>query len=281
MHPLARIPRRLDSIDGRHLGFCFEQVRRALRRFLDRRGGGSDRWSASLRAPRDELIDVIAGLCLGEAGDLSVGDRAPGLSRSGSESGADVAELATIRKRLPCRTARISSGTRSPLFRIERVPSHEQLLLQAIAVARDARAHGNHPFGALLADQDGRVLLTAENTVVTTRDVTGHAETNLVRTATVAYSPADLADTALYTSTEPCAMCAGAIYWSGIGSVIYALAETSLCELAGNDPENLTLALPCRDVFGAGRRPITVFGPFELTEAEQVHAGFWRPLSDA
>ncbi len=165
--------------------------------------------------------------------------------------------------------------------KITRVPSHEQLLLQAIEIARDARAHGNHPFGALLADLDGRVLLTAENTVVTTHDATGHAETNLVRTATVAYAPEELADTTLYTSTEPCAMCAGAIYWSGITTVIYALAETTLHELTGNDPKNPTLALPCRAVFDAGRRHITVAGPFNLAEARQVHAGFWRSPSDA
>jgi tRNA(Arg) A34 adenosine deaminase TadA len=124
------------------------------------------------------------------------------------------------------------------------------------------------------------VLLTAENTVVTDRDATGHAETNLVRKATGAYTPTELADTALYTGAEPCGMCAGAIYCSGISSVIYALAESTLYELTGDDPENLTLALPCRTVFGAGRRPITVVGPVDLTEAHEVHAGFWH-LSDA
>ena len=157
------------------------------------------------------------------------------------------------------------------------VGTHEQLLLQAIAIAREARVHGNHPFGALLADQDGRVLLSAENTVVTDSDATGHAETNLVRRATGAYSAAELAAMTMYSSTEPCAMCAGAIYWSGIGAVVYALAETALYELTGEDPENPTLLLPCRTVFAAGRRSITVAGPFELDAARDVHAGFWKP----
>ena len=49
----------------------------------------------------------------------------------------------------------------------------EELLLQAVAVASAAREHGNHPFGALLVDADGAVLLSAENTVVTERDATG------------------------------------------------------------------------------------------------------------
>jgi tRNA(Arg) A34 adenosine deaminase TadA len=100
--------------------------------------------------------------------------------------------------------------------------SPEPLLRAAVALAWQARANGNHPFGALLADGNGQVLLTAENSVVTESDVTGHAETNLVRLASAAYTSAELADLTLYTSTEPCAMCAGAIYWSGIGAVVYA-----------------------------------------------------------
>src|SRR6476646_9970347 len=122
----------------------------------------------------------------------------------------------------------------------------ESLLRQAIAVAQQSRDHGNHPFGALLADQQGRVLLTAENTVVTGSDATGHAETNLVRLASAAFTTSELRGMALFTSTEPCAMCAGAIYWSGIGTVVYALAESELYEMTGSDDNNPTLELPGR-----------------------------------
>jgi tRNA(Arg) A34 adenosine deaminase TadA len=152
---------------------------------------------------------------------------------------------------------------------------HQELLVRAIDIARQARSNGNHPFGALLADADGRVLLTAENTVVTESDATGHAETNLVRLASRAYSVSDLTALTLYSSAEPCAMCSGAIYWSGIGAVVYALAETALFQITGDDPKNPTLMMPCRTVFAAGQRPITVLGPFEIAEAVDVHAGFW------
>lgn len=149
------------------------------------------------------------------------------------------------------------------------------MLRRAIELARSARAHGNHPFGALLADADRRVVLEAENTVVTERDATGHAETNLVRAAGQAFGRAELATMTLYTSTEPCAMCAGAIYWSGISRVVYALSEAGLRELTGSDPENPTLALPCREVFAAGQRAVEVLGPYDLGEAVEVHQGFW------
>jgi tRNA(Arg) A34 adenosine deaminase TadA len=152
--------------------------------------------------------------------------------------------------------------------------SPETLLRAAVDLAAQARAAGNHPFGALLADDAGQIRLTAQNTVVTGSDVTGHAETNLVRAASATYPPGELARLTLFTSTEPCAMCAGAIYWSGIGAVVYALASAGLEEFT--DPAEPALRLTCRAVFAAGSRPVRVEGPFPLPEAAEVHAGFWR-----
>jgi tRNA(Arg) A34 adenosine deaminase TadA len=88
----------------------------------------------------------------------------------------------------------------------------------------------------------------------------------------------ELAKCTLYTSTEPCAMCAGAIYWTGIGRVVFALSETGLLKFTGNDEQNPTLDLPCRAVFAHGQRPIVVAGPLLEEEARIVHEGFWRPL---
>lgn len=150
-----------------------------------------------------------------------------------------------------------------------------QHLRTAIEVAQAAREHGNHPFGAILVDENNEVLLQAENTVVTNRDCTGHAETNLMRLATQHYSPEKLALCTLYTSTEPCAMCAGAIHWGNVRRVVYALSEVALYEIIGPSPDHLLL--PCREVFARSQRSIEVFGPApELdAEARAVHEGFW------
>jgi tRNA(Arg) A34 adenosine deaminase TadA len=154
-------------------------------------------------------------------------------------------------------------------------PGEEKLLLAAMDLAAAARAHGNHPFGALLV-LDGEAVLGAENTVVTGRDATGHAETNLARLASHAYGRDQLAAATVYTSTEPCAMCAAAIYWSGIGRVVYALGEDQLLVLTGANDENPTMSLPCRAVFAAGQRPVEVAGPFLAERALAVHDGFWH-----
>jgi tRNA(Arg) A34 adenosine deaminase TadA len=151
----------------------------------------------------------------------------------------------------------------------------ERLLRLAIEVSSRSREHGNHPFGAVLADHDGVVLLEAENTVVTTGDVTGHAETNLIRSASRTLPPEVLARATVYSSAEPCAMCAGAIYWSGVRRLVYAMAESDLLALTGDHPGNPTLDLGCRVVLGSGQRSVEVVGPALAGEAIAVHEGFW------
>jgi tRNA(Arg) A34 adenosine deaminase TadA len=148
------------------------------------------------------------------------------------------------------------------------------LLRTAIQAAQHAREQGNHPFGAVLVGPDGHILLTAENTVNIDQDVTAHAETNLVRIAAHHYDPAFLANCTLYASTEPCPMCAGAIYWGNIGRVVYGLSQEGLFELTGSDPAD-ALLLSCREVFTHGGKSIEVIGPILEEEARGVHLGFW------
>ncbi|NEV00516.1 nucleoside deaminase [Bradyrhizobium uaiense] len=156
----------------------------------------------------------------------------------------------------------------------EDVDTH--FLRQSFDVARRALAHGNHPFGAVLVDHDRRVLLEAENGFMPSRDGTAHAE-RLLATQACLTLPADVRKGAtLYSSAEPCAMCAGAIYWAGIGRVVYGLSEHALRELTGDHAENPTLDLPCREVFRSGQRSTEVVGPQLEAEAAALHHGVWQ-----
>ena len=148
-------------------------------------------------------------------------------------------------------------------------------LRAAMDLARRSRNRGNHPFGALLVDAAGVIAAEAENTVVSEHDVTGHAETNLARIASRRFDRAYLRSCTIYASAEPCAMCSGAIYWSGISRVIYGLSQAGLLKLTGSNKENPTMSLPCRDVFAHGRGSIEVIGPALEDEARSVHDGFW------
>jgi tRNA(Arg) A34 adenosine deaminase TadA len=146
-------------------------------------------------------------------------------------------------------------------------------LRSAIALSRRSRERGNQPFGALLAGPDGQVLLEAENTVMTGPDCTGHAVTNLMRLASRQFTSDFLAGCSLYASTEPCPMCGGAIFWGGVGRVVFALSERAFYQLVGPDCDGLRVG--CRDVFAHGQRPIEVQGPALEDEALAVHRGFW------
>ena len=149
------------------------------------------------------------------------------------------------------------------------------LLRKTFTLAEKAAAQGVHPFAAILTDAQGQVLMEQLNAYLPDKDMTGHAERVLMTRASQAYPPEFLAQCTLFTSAEPCAMCAGAAYWAGIGRVVYGASERRLKELTGNHPENPTLDLPCRDVFAAGQRDVTVIGPLLEDEAAEVHEVFW------
>jgi tRNA(Arg) A34 adenosine deaminase TadA len=151
----------------------------------------------------------------------------------------------------------------------------EKYLRRAIAISQRSKTNGNHPFGALLLSADHEVLLEAENQGRTENDATGHAERILLTNASKTISQEVLSGATMYTSAEPCAMCAGAAYWVGIKRVVYGLSETRLKALIGPHPENLTMDLPCRSVFAAGQRSIEVSGPHLEDEALKAHEGFW------
>lgn len=150
------------------------------------------------------------------------------------------------------------------------------LLRHSLAVARRARQNGKHPFGAILVDEHGAVLMEQEN-AFDTEGRTGHAETVLSRRACAAFTAEELARTTMYVSAEPCAMCAGSLYWAGIGRVVYAMSESKLKRLIGPHPDNLTLDLPCRTVLASGQREVEVLGPLleDDPEAAAMHEGVW------
>ena len=147
-------------------------------------------------------------------------------------------------------------------------------LRHANAVARAAMDAGHHPFGALLVAPDGETVWLEQRNV----DTVNHAEAVLAREAARLHAPALLWRCTLVTTVEPCAMCAGTIYWAHIGRVVYGLSERALLEHTGAHPQNPTLDLPCREVLRRGQKAIEVIGPVPQVEHEiaALHRGFWK-----
>lgn len=172
--------------------------------------------------------------------------------------------------------------TSSASWDVERRASftHEEdvaFLRRAIEVSRASREHGNTPFGAILVDEHKNVILEQENVEVDTHKCTGHAETQLAEAASRRFDHDFLWQCTIYTTGEPCAMCAGAIYWANIGRVVYAMTERDILAQTGASEQNPTLDTPCRSIFATSQKPIEVVGPFPelVAEAAAVHAGYW------
>ena len=156
-------------------------------------------------------------------------------------------------------------------------PTSEQVLRhlrRANAVAERAAGFGHHPFGAILVGPDHETVLLEQGNV----SRVNHAEAVLARTADLNFPPEYLADCTLYTTVEPCAMCAGTLYWANIGRLVYGMDESCLRAFTGSHQENPTLDLPCRTLFDRGQKDISVIGPVTEVEAEiaALHRTFWR-----
>ncbi|MBD9393256.1 nucleoside deaminase [Acidovorax sp. ACV01] len=151
-------------------------------------------------------------------------------------------------------------------------------LRQAIAWSCRARARGNPPFGAVVISAQGELLSEAYCNTVETGDCTGHAETNAVRQISSRVDRDTLAQATLYTSAEPCVMCAGAIFWSGIGRVVFGIDAARLRAMQGTRAQRddtAAAALSGRDVLAASPRFIECIGPALVAEASAPHVGFW------
>ncbi|MFT4103099.1 MAG: nucleoside deaminase [Burkholderiaceae bacterium] len=153
----------------------------------------------------------------------------------------------------------------------------ERYLRHAIHLADRARARGSHrPFGAVIVSPRDEILGEAVNTNAETGDCTAHAETSAIRLVSPLHSREALARATLYSSAEPCVMCAGAIFWSNIGRVVYGIDAERLRVFRGERQDQRDAELSCRDVFRASPHPIECIGPALIDEASASHAGAWN-----
>lgn len=170
------------------------------------------------------------------------------------------------------------AGNRKPSLGLEGFPlNHEQILKHlrtANEVAKEAMESGHPPFGAVLVAPDGETVLMRQGNV----SLMDHAETVISRQAFVKYEPDYLWKCTLVTTVEPCAMCAGNIYWANIGNLVYGVAEVTVKKLTGADKRNPTMNLPSRKVFRAGQKPIRVVGPVPELKNEllALHRAYWK-----
>ncbi|MFF0288848.1 nucleoside deaminase [Streptomyces sp. NPDC005262] len=139
-------------------------------------------------------------------------------------------------------------------------PDDHALLRRAIALADQAIAAGNPPFGSLLSGPDGTVLAEEYNTTLTDQDITAHPELKLARWAARELDTATAAGTTMYTSCQPCEMCEAVIRRAGLRRVVFALSGEQLLDIRP----------------GSGQAPVPQDGPALLDEVRAVVEGYYR-----
>ena len=154
-----------------------------------------------------------------------------------------------------------------------------KMLRRTMEIAHEAMEKGNHPFGALLADKDGAILMEQGNEF-TVGGSAYHAETLLLLKAAQKYSPEFLKECTLYSNFEPCCMCTGALYWTNVGRLVYGASEKDLLRFTWDNEENPTFSLSSRDVVAHGQKDIVIEGPVDdealLKEICRDHIDFWK-----
>jgi len=148
--------------------------------------------------------------------------------------------------------------------------SDEAYVCDAIELAEQSVENGNNPFGSLLV-VDGTVRKRSENTVVSDDDITAHPELKLARWAASELDAEELADCTMYTSTEPCEMCATAIHYAGLDRVVFSVSTGALADLRGRGHSGFT----CQEIIDEKGGSITVEGPVLEEEGLDVHREFY------
>jgi tRNA(adenine34) deaminase len=149
-------------------------------------------------------------------------------------------------------------------------------LRRAIDLSAQAGKRGNRPFGAVVVAGNGAVLGEARNDNTETGDCTRHAEVNALSAASQAHPRGAFAGATMYASGEPCVMCAGAIFWSGIRRVVFGIDAVSLRDFRALQTGAGDLEMSCRDVFATSPQPFEVIGPALADEAIAPHTAFWQ-----
>ncbi|MFA7472129.1 MAG: nucleoside deaminase [Spirosomataceae bacterium] len=100
----------------------------------------------------------------------------------------------------------------------------EHYMAEALSLAKEAAVEGEIPVGAIVVCK-GRIIARAKNATERLNDVTAHAEILAITAASEYLGGKYLNQCTLYVTLEPCVMCAGALYWSQLGRLVYGASD--------------------------------------------------------
>jgi tRNA(adenine34) deaminase len=119
-------------------------------------------------------------------------------------------------------------------------------------MALDEAKKGDAPYGAVIV-KDNQVVAVAHNTVRRDNDPSAHAEINAIRSLTTKLKNPSLEGYTIYTTGEPCPMCATACVWTGVSEIVYGASIEDL--IAVNQSQ---IKISCEEVVAKSFRQIKV-----------------------
>jgi tRNA(Arg) A34 adenosine deaminase TadA len=142
--------------------------------------------------------------------------------------------------------------------------SDAEFLRRAISLAAQNSLTDGDPFGAILV-KDGVMVAQRGDRSVALSDPTFHAELSLISDYCRANRLFSLEGYTLYSSTEPCLMCSGAIHWARISRIVFSVPQGALQQQSGGKPKP-----SCESLLNLGHRRVEVVGPLLLEEGLAV-----------
>ena len=162
----------------------------------------------------------------------------------------------------------------------------ERFMRLAFEQARMAVTAGNEPFGAVLVKAD-EVMAVGQNKINTENDPTYHAETGLIRDYCHQTGVTDLSDYTMYTSCEPCVMCAGCMIWAKLGRMVYGISVKQLFSLLKegtsdvfSQEDDRGISMPCSEIFARSSNKISVIGGVLEAEGIELYQSYISPSEE-
>jgi tRNA(Arg) A34 adenosine deaminase TadA len=157
----------------------------------------------------------------------------------------------------------------------------QDLLRRAIGWSERALADNARPFGAVVTDGSGTVVAEGHGLPTTDpRDWTAHAEMLALRAAAAKLGWDELGRATIYSSSEPCPMCAAAIYWCNLRRLVYSVSEPAMRALRAPFERAAGIEMRCTEIFARCDRRIETIGPLLEHEGLRAHQLYWPRARD-
>ncbi len=142
--------------------------------------------------------------------------------------------------------------------------SPEELMRKAIEKTREGFKTGNSPFGCAI-EQNGKLIATAHNTVLTTIDSTAHAEVNAIRVGCKHIGKWFLEGGIVATTCEPCPMCMSALHWARVDTVYFGATVQDAADVGFNE-----LYIDAKKILEMGKSKVKLVGGVLTEECREL-----------